>query len=108
MSDNITKGDDVQWPVQLLLDSATFVIDPGAQVRAALTRRGVTVGPVVTCSSGTAGADWATSLIVVVFTAAETSTMTTGQTTLEIEIVDGGITSTFRVPGVAVLHGVIV
>ena len=70
----IVTGDDVARPVQLTKDGASFVIDPGATVRAAIVDEAhkKVLMAAVTLDEGATGAVWATSLLVVEMTAAET------------------------------------
>ena len=66
MSVKITTGDDVALRVTLKKSDATFSIDTGATVKAVLRSGHEQLHNEVTCDSGTAGADWANSLVVVV------------------------------------------
>lgn len=93
--DGIVTGDDVDIPVTLTKGSAkaTFTIDPGATVKAALVSldRQTVLIPAVTCLVSAPGADWANSLVIVPFTSAETLAVTDyAPAYLEIQVDDGG------------------
>jgi len=89
----IVTGDDVALPITLKKDNAVFAIDAGATVKASLIsadRTAVLIAP-VTCSNVAIGTDWPNSLVVVEFSSAETSAITTAGTALiEIQVDDGG------------------
>ena len=104
----IVTGDDVARPVQLTKDGASFVIDPGATVRAAIVDEAhkKVLMAAVTLDEGATGAVWATSLLVVEMTAAETAAITeTGNAVLEIEVDDGGKETFFE--NIQVIPGLI-
>ena len=111
----IAIGDDVDMPVHLERKtnnvSSSFVISPTAVVRAALHKEGETEplgGVVVTADEGAAGADWANSLVVLTFGAADTSKLEVSENAiLEIEVVDGGIKSTWKSTGISIFAKVI-
>ena len=96
MSDDIATivtGDDATLPVVLTKDGATFVINPAAVIRATVTdktKRNTLLAP-VTVTEAAAGSDWANSLIVVVFSSADTAAVTySGRAVLEIQVDDNG------------------
>lgn len=98
MTTQIVKGDDVSLPVALTKDGATFAIDAGATVRAAIVDMGhqALLMAAVTLDSAAVGADWSTSLVVVEMTAAQTAAITeVGNAFIEIEVDDGGKTTFF-------------
>jgi len=95
ISNIIVSGDDINILQTLTKDLATFTIDAGATVKASLVSRGaanktVLVAPVTVLEAAT-GADWANSLLVIVFPSADTASLTTlGVMELEIQVDDGG------------------
>lgn len=100
---SIYTGDDVALTISLLRNGASFAIDPGATVRAALVQGDTITGP-VTLSSGASGADWTQSIVTVEIPAATTATAPLGVNKLEIEVDDSGKT-TWVVDHVTVLEG---
>jgi len=94
----IVTGDDVTLPVSLKKDNTAFSINTAAVVKAALIsedRARTLINPVV-CASTTVGADWANSLVVVVFSSADTALITEyGSALLEIQVNDNGKTTWF-------------
>ena len=96
MSDDIATivtGDDATLPVVLTKDGATFTIDPGAQIFAAVTdkTKKKTLLAATPVSEAAAGSDWANSLVVVVFSSVNTAAVTyTGRAVLEIQVDDNG------------------
>ena len=96
LTPDIITGDDVSIPIELTKGGATFVIDPGATVQAAVTARKhkndagdvyITAQPV----TEVVGSDWPNSLLVVEFTSAQTAAINrNGDATLEIQVDDGG------------------
>ncbi len=98
MADRLTiiTGDDAIIPVQLKKDNATFVIDPGATVKAQLRRGDTPVGSEITVLEATTGSAWATSLIVVVSPSADTTNFTINDKhylSLEVQVDDSGKTT---------------
>ena len=106
MSVKITTGDDVALRVTLKKSDATFSIDTGATVKAVLRSGHEQLHNEVTCDSGTAGADWANSLVVVVLPSAITDTLLVKQADLEIEVDDGG-KLTWLISGITIEKGTI-
>ena len=108
MSKALVAGDDDSISIQLTRDGATFSIDTGATVKAAITsldRQTVLAGP-VTCLSNATGADWSTGLVVAPFASADTGSMTTfGSLRLEVEVDDSG-KQTYS-DGITVISGAI-
>ncbi|MBL4709759.1 MAG: hypothetical protein JKY48_15100 [Flavobacteriales bacterium] len=88
-------GDDVAFFITLKKQSATFTIDGSDPVKAAivaLDRKTVLMSAVVQVST-TTGADWANSLIGIVFTAVQTGVIAsteTGTVFLEIQVEQSG------------------
>lgn len=94
MSDNeIVSGDDIVIQQTLTKDDAVFVIDSGATIKASLVSRDrttVIVAP-VSVLEAVAGSDWANSKVIIVFTEADTTALTTfGPMWVEIQVDDGG------------------
>lgn len=87
----IITGDDVLLCVTLKKSGATFVIDPGATVKASLIsmdHRTVLVGP-VTQSNAAVGADWSNSVVVIEMGSALTAGLNySGEIKLEIQVDD--------------------
>jgi hypothetical protein len=96
----VTSGDDTTLSVQLLDENGdAFVIDPGATVRAAIVNdaRTTIIVAAVTCDNAATGADWSTSLVVVEFTALQTTPIASNATAwLEIEVADTVTTTYFE------------
>lgn len=89
----LVAGDDAVFAVTLKKDNAVFSIDSSAVVKAAVIsqdRTRVLCGPVV-CSNTSLGANWPSSLVMVLFPSNLTSTITQDKAgILEIEVNDGG------------------
>jgi len=101
----IVTGDDVTLPVTLKKNGATFDMSSAA-VKAAIVSNSRTTkftGDVAQ-SSGTSGADWLNSLVVVVFSSTDTAISATGPAWIEIQVDDGGLKTTWFV-GVELLQG---
>ena len=97
MITQIVTGDDAVFTAQLKKDDSTFSIDAGATVKAMLVSldRTTSYSAVVTLSSSTTGSDWVHSLVIVVFSAAETTAITNlGSALLEVQV-DDTIKETF-------------
>lgn len=93
----IITGDDVSLAVTLKKNGATFNMS-GATVKAALVAsdHSVAYTEAVAQSSGTSGANWAASLVVVVLSAAATALLDyQGNALLEIQVDDGTKTTWF-------------
>ena len=89
---DITTGDDVALLVTLKKNGATFTIDPGATVEAAIVdaQRITQLMPAVSQSNG-GNADWANSLVEVILTSAQTAVIDKqGGALLEIQVDDSG------------------
>lgn len=95
----IVTGDDILFPVVLRKKVSgasvytTFVIDAGATIIARLvsTDRESTYTPEIAQVTVQAGVDLANSLIIIIFTSAETIGVTyQGSALLEIQVDDGG------------------
>ena len=98
---NIVTGSDVEQPVQLTRNSASFIIDPSDVVECALVSydHSAVLISAIAQSHITTGADWATSLIVCVFTNAQTEPVTTtGRAWLEIKVTQDAIETSWFVP----------
>lgn len=88
----IVLGDDSEVPVTLKKNKATFSIDAGAVIKAAVvnTDRDTVIAGPVTVNNNATGSDLANSLIVVEFTEEETGAITVeGDALLEIQVLDG-------------------
>lgn len=92
----LTTGYDAEIPVTLYKIVAdvksTFAIDAGATVQAAIVsddRTKLLTDPVPVLQA-TTGSDWANSLIVVKFTAAQLSGLSRGDVKMEIQVDDNG------------------
>jgi hypothetical protein len=105
----IVKGDDRVLPLQLYKDEATFAIDVGATVRAAIVNPAHTtllMAP-VTLDNAAVGADWSASLVVMEITSAQSALISeTGNAVIEIEVNDGGKSTFFT--HIQVVDGLIV
>lgn len=89
----ITTGDDVALPVQLKKNNASFVINAGATIKAAVINSDGTrvLSEVVTLNNLATGADLANSLVVAEFTSAQTAAIKEyGSAILEIQVDDSG------------------
>ncbi len=88
----VIGGDDTTLLVQLYNSAgAKFVINNTATIKVAIVNLDHTrvIVAAVICSNATPGAVWATSLVAVVFTAAQTATIASNdQAWLEIEVLD--------------------
>ena len=94
MSVRIVTGDDVSIRIQLLIDDATFVINSGATVRAAIVDRSAMIGGPYSIVESSPGSAWATSLVYLVLTSTETALLTPSRDSiLEVEVDDGGKTT---------------
>ena len=97
---NIVTGSDVAQPVQLTRNSVNFVIDVADTVECALVsydHKTILVSAVAQ-SNATAGADWANSLIVCVFSNAGTAAVVeTGRAWLEVKVTQAGIETSWFV-----------
>jgi len=88
----LTTGDDISWSVQLNKNGAPFDMT-GATVNVAVVSQNKTqkLTANIPQASGTSGADWSTSFVVVVIPSATTGAIAyTGPAFLEIEVDDGG------------------
>ena len=111
----IRTGDDIDLVVTLYKDGATFAIDSGATVRAALADGGnmTLLTAVVTCSNAGPGADWDNSKVSVELTSAITGGLTAHHLRdvyLEIEVddaVNGPGKLRWLVPGLKIWQGLI-
>ena len=94
----IVTGDNVALQVTLKKNGSTFLINSGATVEASLignAHEEVFVAAVAQ-SSGTSGADWANSVVVVIFSPTDTENVThKGEAVLEIQVDDSGKTTFF-------------
>ena len=90
----IYSGDDLALQVTVTKDGAVLAVSGGATVRAALIHAATkeVIGPAA-CDSGATGADWDNGVIVAEFAAADTVDMLPGPQILEIEILDGTLTT---------------
>ena len=97
MTVTVTRSDDVSLPVTLRRDGATLDISTATDVTAALTSREGTPTSYVQASqsSGTPGADWTKSLVVLVFAAATTGSLPNAGIRLEIQVTLGGKKTTW-------------
>lgn len=89
----IVTGDDSTLPVELRKEQQAFSIATSATVKASIISKNkrVVLIPTVTVLETSAGSVWATSLIVVKFTSAETAAINRlGEALLEIQVDDGG------------------
>lgn len=107
MAAKIITGDDVSLSVQLRRNGATFVIDPGADVQAALRKGNTLLMTPVTCSGTAPGADWTTSLVVVEISGATTATLPCGSCDLEIQVDENNAKNTWITRGIEVEKGLI-
>lgn len=87
----IVTGDDVSLLATLKKDDATFTIDPGATVKAALVSHDHTevYTDAVVQSSASPGADWANSLVQVIMDGDATSSIAVadqGAALLEVQV----------------------
>jgi len=90
MSD-IVSGYDAALPVTLKKEGVVFSIDAGATVKAVLLSadRSTVIIPEVTSNNAATGADWANSLVIVEFSAAQTAlVLEEGDMTLEVQVDD--------------------
>jgi len=89
----IVTGDYVSISIRLKKNGATFAISPDAEVKAAIltgTRDKILVGPVAQLNT-TPGADWANSLVVLIFEPDDTVSMSTfGMLGLEVQVSEDG------------------
>jgi hypothetical protein len=107
MAVEITTGDYVSLVATLKKDNATFDMS-SATVKGALRSDDALITSEVTANSGTAGADWATSKVVIVFDETETAKLTHGtKVTLEIQVTEGGGPLTWHIGGITVKRGFI-
>lgn len=97
MTITVTRNDDISLPVTLRRDGFTLDLTAATDITAALTSRhgGPTSYVQAVQSSVTAGADWSKSLIVCVFTAANTDTLPHGGIRLEIQVTLAGKKTTW-------------
>lgn len=94
----ITTGDSISLSVTLYKGASTFAISGSGVVKAMLvsTNHRESYTAAVTQSSATPGADFAHSLVVVLFSAAATQDISyQGDALLEIQVADGGVTKTW-------------
>lgn len=100
-------GDDIELGVQLKRKRAgdttkqPFVVDTGATVVAQVVTidRENTLGPEVTCLSNATGAAWATSLIVVEMTAAQSAQINrVGGAYMRVRITENSMRNTYYAP----------
>lgn len=92
MTATIVTGDGATLPITLKKDGATFAIDSGATVQASIittAHDAVLAGPVAVLEA-TPGSDWANSLVVVVFSEADTDSLPEGLVAVEIQVDDNG------------------
>ena len=88
----LTTGDDVSLAVTLKKNNSTFNIPVTATVEASLItpdRGTILISPIVQLDT-TPGADWANSLVIVLFTSAQTDINFDGDAILEIQVNDNG------------------
>lgn len=108
MTIEITIGDHRELPVTLKKDGATFTIDPGATVKGALRNSAGLITSEVAILEAETGADWANSLVVVVFDTTETAKLTAGDTVvLEIQVTESAEPLTWHIHGIKVRQGFI-
>ena len=96
----LVTGDDTIIPVQITRDFIDEVIAGTATVKASIitkNKRNILIAavPVV---EGTTGSSWATGLVVVALTSAQTGAIPAsrmGSAYLEVQVNDGGITTWF-------------
>jgi len=89
----IVTGDDTSLPVQLKKNGATFAISTGAAVTASIVtpNHATVLLPSFACISTATDANWGSSLVEVVFSAAATALITDyGDMLLELQVDDGG------------------
>lgn len=98
----VITNQDNDLIVDLTKNSAAFVINPAATVRAAIidTKHTRLLSSVVTCLEAAAGADWANARIVVPIAAADIagidiSSLNNGAVKMEIQVDDNGKTTWF-------------
>lgn len=91
----IFTGDDISIPIRLKKQGKTFNIPLSAEVKAALTheRNQEILGDVKVVNSSSQGSDWANSLVVVEYTAAETFDWDDGKLFIEVKVNDGQVTT---------------
>ena len=88
----IVTGDDANITVDLKINGATFAIDSGAIVRAAIvdtTHESLLAGP-NTVLEATSGSDWANSRVVATFSTMDTAALAQGNAYIELEVDDSG------------------
>ncbi|MCK4706603.1 MAG: hypothetical protein KAT90_14080, partial [Gammaproteobacteria bacterium] len=89
----IVTGDNARLFLTITIDDATFNIDAGDTVEAALVSvdHEELLMAAVPQSFSTTGADWANSLIAIKFTAAQTTDITsTGNVLVAVQVTQGG------------------
>lgn len=96
----LTRGEDRTFLVPLEKDGVPFVIDDADEVLAALrdTKTDSTKnGDTITCLTGDTGANWATGVVAVTYTDAQTDILDLGLFNLEIQHTDDatGLVSKF-------------
>ena len=109
MADSIiTTGDSIRLPVTLRRNGQTFPISSSAEIKAAFAdaRFSVLISPVVSVAN-VPGSDWENSLIIVALDPPESDSIQAGKAGLEVEVLDGGIKTTWQIPGIVIKKGLI-
>ena len=93
MTHRIVKGDDISLTITVKRDAAVVDISAATTVTVALINN-TTIALSGAAASGTSGADWTNGVIVILFTAIETDTLTANNFLhVEVEVDDSGISS---------------
>jgi len=105
----LTTGDDITFPVQLTKDTTSFTISNLAIVRASIIskdKRLILIPPIPVLETNI-GSNWASSLIMVSFTSAQTILIKNyGSNLLEIQVNDNGKHTWFT--NINILQGTII
>ncbi len=103
-----TAGDDWAHAFTLWDNGAAKNVSAATDVSAAVQNMaGVSVISATACSSGAAGAAWATGVVVLPFTAAQTLALIRNQYRLEIQVTLAGAKTTWPLVPVEVQTGII-
>jgi hypothetical protein len=94
---DVTIGDDVTVLATLRRGGAVVNLASATSVKFAVKDAlGRLVGSVITAASGDAGANWTTGVVACIFPAAATTAWAQDALTLEIQVIQGGVRSTWR------------
>jgi uncharacterized metal-binding protein len=99
-------GDDVVAILDLQTAAGGAAnVAAATEVKAVLVdrQRSAALFPVVTCSAGTAGADWAAGKVAVVVSGAATAGITAPVGQWEVQVVQGGLKTTYLDVGLVTL-----